>query len=281
MQIGRFTLRLLSAGRFRLDAGSMFGLVPRVRWEKLVQADNQHRMELGLNCLLIEDGRERILVDTGMGDKLSPKRKSIYGLEGEDSLITNLASLGINEFDLTKVILTHLHFDHSGGATRPEGEEIKPRFSRASYIVQKGEYETACSPDELNRASYLKENFVPLEEAGNLKLIEGDSEIIPGVKVLVGGGHTPFHQMVMVESGSEKFVFWGDIIPTRWHLRLPYIPAYDRSPEETLALKKKMLKESLEEKWKMAFSHDPECGIGVLEEKDGELVVCEIEKVIR
>ena len=279
MKLGNFTLRLLSAGRFRLDAGSMFGLIPRVMWEKVVRVDEEHRMELGLNCLLIQNEREKILVDTGIGDKLTPKKKTIYNLKGENRLLENLASLGLRETDITKVILTHLHFDHSGGATRLNDQNLVPVFERAAYFVQKGEYERAASPDELSRASYLKENFIPLEEKGNLKLIEGDSGIIPGVKVLVTKGHTPFHQMVRVESGVEKFVFWGDLIPTRWHLRLPYISAYDRVPAETLEVKKKMIKKSLDEKWKMAFPHDPDLGICYLGEEGKGLVAREVEEL--
>jgi glyoxylase-like metal-dependent hydrolase (beta-lactamase superfamily II) len=250
----------------------MFGLIPRVMWEKVVRVDKEHRLELGLNCLLIETGKEKILVDSGIGDKLTPKKKAIYALEGENNLIKNLASLGLKETDIAKVILTHLHFDHSGGATRSAGQNIVPVFDRASYFVQRGEYKRAHSPDELSRASYLKENFIPLEEKGHLKLLDGDSEIIPGLRVKVTKGHTPFHQMVIVEGGAEKLAFWGDLIPTHWHLRLPWIPAYDRMPEETLELKKKMIEKALEEKWKMAFPHDPEVGICYLEEEGGELV---------
>jgi len=256
----------------------MFGIVPKALWGKMVKVDKENRIEVGMNCILIEIGKEKILVDTGIGDKLSPKKRMIYGLEGKNILGESLAKIGVKERDITRVIPTHLHLDHSGGATKFQREEVVPAFENAIYYVQAGEYRRANSPNELSRATYLKENFVPLEEKGKLKLLDGDMEIISGVKVEVTKGHTPFHQIVVVESEGERFGFFGDLIPTQWNLRLPYIPAYDMAPEETLMVKKQIIKRCLDEKWKVAFPHDPELGICHLEEKDGEVVAVEIEK---
>lgn len=286
MKLGDFTLQLLSAGRFRLDGGTLFGLVPKTLWGKLIEVDSKNRMEIGMNCLLIERENEKILVETGFGDKLTPKKKAIYGLEGENILAESLSRIGLKETDITGVILSHLHLDHCGGSTKFHGKDIHrmaspivPVFENAFYYIQRGEWQRAKSPNELYMASYLKEDFIPLEETGRLKLIDGDTEIIPGVKAVVTKGHTPFHQIVIIESEGESLVFFGDTVPTQWNLRPTYITSYDSVPEETLEVKKKMIRTCIDEKWKVAFYHDPFLGICSLEEKNGEVVAVEIEKV--
>ncbi len=265
LRLGPWTIHPLRSGTFALDGGAMFGSVPRVLWERTNPADEANRIELACRHLLIEGaapadgGTGRcILVDTGLGNKLSAKEVRIFCVEQpEHALETALKSAGFSREQVTDVIPTHLHFDHAGGATIVEGDEVLPAFPNATYYTQKYQWELANHPSLKDRASYIPDNFLPLERHGRLEILDGPGEIAPGVEILVGNGHTDGHQMVKVSGAGETVVFMGDTIPTATHLRLPFIMGYDLRPLETLAEKQRLLAQAAVEGWWLFFDHDP------------------------
>ena len=264
MILGRWTIHFLRSGTFGLDGGAMFGSVPKVLWERTHPADEANRITLALRHLLIEGEGRRILVDTGMGQKWSEKQVRMFRIEQpEHALDGALEGAGCSREEVSDVILTHLHFDHAGGATvadesaKPDSE-IVPAFPNARYYTQRSQWELANHPSPKDRASFIPDNFVPLERHGRLELLDGGEEIAPGVEILVGNGHTDGHQMVKISGGGETMVFLGDTIPTTSHLRLPYIMGYDLRPLETMAEKQRLLARAGEEGWWLFFDHDPE-----------------------
>lgn len=262
MDLGQVKIFPVSDGTFRLDGGAMFGVVPRNIWEKANRPDEQNRVLLGLNPLLIQAEGKNILVDTGIGEKGDEKFNSIYCVEKKESLPASLGLLGLSPADIDIVICTHLHFDHAGGNTVKENGLIRPAFPRARYIVQRGEWEAATSPNERTRASYRPDDFLPLMDSGQLELIEGDGEIIKGVNVFRTSGHNRDIQLVSVRSEGKTAVFLGDIIPTTTHLRLPFIMGYDLFPLETLKAKREILAQAASERWLLVFEHDPVAKMG-------------------
>jgi glyoxylase-like metal-dependent hydrolase (beta-lactamase superfamily II) len=258
MQLGNYRLRSLNAGSFRLDGGAMHGVVPKTLWSTLVPCDEQNRVPYSTSCLLIEGDGRRILVETGNGDKHPPKERRIYDLE-DRTIVTALAEIDVTPASIDLVVLTHLHFDHAGGATRLEGAVLRPTFPRARYVVQAREVEDATHPHERNRASYQERDFIPLLAAGVLDLVEGEAEVAPGVRVLPSPGHTRGHQSVLVDGGDgQRALFLGDVVPTSVHVRLPFIMAYDLEPAVTLDTKRRLFERALAEEWLLCFGHDPE-----------------------
>ena len=269
LHIGPWTIHPLRSGTFALDGGAMFGSVPRVLWERTNPADEANRIELACRLLLIEDGQRRILVDTGLGDKLTAKEVRIFRVEQpEHALETALKRAGFSREQITDVIPTHLHFDHAGGATMVEEGEIVPTFPNATYYTQKSQWELANHPSLKDRASYIPDNYIPLERHGRLEILDGPGEIAPGVEILVGNGHTDGHQMVKVTGGGETAVFVGDTIPTTTHLRLPFIMGFDLRPLETLAEKQRLLAQAVAEGWWLFFDHDPQ--VAAVKVRSGE-----------
>lgn len=260
MKFGRFEVYPISDGRFRLDGGAMFGTVPKVLWSRQEHADENNRIPLNLGCLLIKTPRgHNVLVDTGLSSKYDKNRKflDIYCVERPATLREQLKERGLSPEDIHLVVNTHLHFDHAGGNTEyGEGGKVLPAFPKARYLIQKDEWEDACHPHERNQASYLEENFAPLEDYKAIDLVSGEYEIEPGLKVLRSGGHTRGHQCVTVASEGETAVFLGDLIPTRSHLPLPYIMGYDLYPVDTLESKRRILGEAVEKNWTLLFQHD-------------------------
>ncbi|MBI4376797.1 MAG: MBL fold metallo-hydrolase [Elusimicrobia bacterium] len=260
MKFGRFELFPLSDGFFRLDGGAMFGTVPKTLWCRHEPADEHNRIPLCLGSLLIKTPKGRhVLVDTGLSSKYERNAKfnDIYRVERRVTLRDELKGLGLLPGDVDLVINTHLHFDHAGGDTEysDEGKAV-PAFEKARYLMQKEEWEDANHPHERNKASYMEENFAPLQDYRRLELVSGDYEIEPGLKVLRSGGHTRGHQCVMVESEGETAVFLGDLIPTSSHLPLPYVMGYDLYPLDTLEAKRSLLAEAREKNWTLIFQHD-------------------------
>ena len=255
--LGDATLTMVNGGDFRLDGGAMHGVVPKTIWNRLVSCDDKNRCTYATNCLLIEVGGRRVLVETGNGDKFPPKLKDIYGIDHDRSVVAALGELGVEPDSIDVVVLTHLHFDHVGGATRRTASGVEPVFRRARHVVQRAELEAAHHPHERNRASYLPENIEPLEAAGLIDAVEGAAEVVPGVRVVPTPGHSHGHQSVLIDGGSgEKALFLGDVVPTSVHVPLPWVMGYDLDVEATLASKKRLYRTALDEKWLLLFGHD-------------------------
>jgi glyoxylase-like metal-dependent hydrolase (beta-lactamase superfamily II) len=268
--VGDARVSVLHDGTIALDGGAMFGVVPRVVWEKRDPPDERNRVTLGLNVALIESGGKRVLVDTGMGDRWSEREVRMYGIDRSTTLLGGLRARGLAPEDIDVVVNTHLHFDHAGGNTRREGDGVVPTFPRARYVVQRGEWEDARHPHERSRASYREDDFVPVAEAHQLDLIDGETEVAPGVRALPVGGHTTHHQMVLVESGGETLVVPTDLLPTASHLPLPFVMGYDLFPVATLEAKRQLLRAAVEHRWRILFYHDARTPVGrVRREGDG------------
>jgi glyoxylase-like metal-dependent hydrolase (beta-lactamase superfamily II) len=268
MKLGNLEFHLISDGYCYLDGGAMFGVIPKPLWEKKAPPDVRNRIQLAMNCLLIFVGGKRILVETGGGDKWSPKLRDIYNLEGP-RLLDGLRHYGLQANDIDVVVNTHLHFDHCGGNTRIEKGRVVATFPNARYIVQRGEFEHATHPTERDRASYFAENYVPLEEAGKLSLLEGDRAIAPGVELIRVPGHTANMQCVKLSGGGKTAFALADLVPTTAHLPLPWIMAYDLYPMTTLENRKKWIPEIVREGWLALFVHDPATPAAYLRDRDG------------
>jgi glyoxylase-like metal-dependent hydrolase (beta-lactamase superfamily II) len=267
--MGDARVTLLQDGTIALDGGAMFGVVPRVVWEKRDPPDERNRVTLGLNVALIESGGKRVLVDTGMGERWTEKEVRMYRIDRATTLMGGLRAHGLGPEDVDVVVNTHLHFDHAGGNTRLEGGRVVPAFPRARYVVQRGEWDDATHPHERNRASYRADDFRPVAEAGQLDLIEGEAEVAPGVRAVRVGGHTTHHQMVVVERGGETLVVPTDLLPTASHLPLPFVMGYDLFPVATLEAKRKLLEAAAEGGWRILFYHDARTPLGRVR-RDGE-----------
>jgi glyoxylase-like metal-dependent hydrolase (beta-lactamase superfamily II) len=268
--LGSFEIYGLQDGTFHLDGGAMFGVVPKVLWQTKFPADEKNRIKLSLNCILIKTPKDLILVETGIGAKLDKKSSDIYVIKREPGLIPSLRTLGFEAEDINFVINSHLHFDHCGGNTFQNQEgEVVPTFSKAKYIIQKGEWEYALHPCERDRASYLTENFLPLAKYDLVHLIERNQKVSEGVEVVLVPGHTAYHQCVKVQSQGKILFFLGDLVPTTAHIGLPYIMSYDLFPLETLKNKKKYYEMAIKQDWILAFNHDPEHYFGKVI-KEGE-----------
>jgi len=273
--VGDARVTVLHDGTIALDGGAMFGVVPRVVWEKRDPPDERNRVTLGLNVALIESGGKRVLVDTGMGERWSEKEVRMYRIDRSTTLLGGLRARGLGPEDIDVVVNTHLHFDHAGGNTRVEGGRVVPAFPRARYVVQRGEWDDATHPHERSRASYRADDFLPVAEAGQLDLIDGEAEVAPGVRAVRVGGHTTHHQMVVVESGGETLVVPTDLLPTASHLPLPFVMGYDLFPVATLEAKRKLLDAAVEGGWRILFYHDPRTPVGRVR-RDGEAYTLEV-----
>jgi glyoxylase-like metal-dependent hydrolase (beta-lactamase superfamily II) len=269
MKLGDLEFHILSDGHVYLDGGAMFGVIPKPLWEKQAPADARNRIKLAMNCLLVFAGHKRILIETGAGDKWNPKFRDIYNLDGP-RLLDQLLHYGLHPQDIDVVINTHLHFDHCGGNTRIEKDKVVATFPHARYIVQRGEFEHALNPTERDRASYFNDNYVPLQQAGKLSLLEADRAIAPGVELIRVPGHTANMQCVKLSGGGKSAFAFADLVPTAAHLPLPWIMGYDLYPMTTLENKKRWIPEVFHEGWIALFSHDPNVPAGYLRERDGK-----------
>jgi methylmalonyl-CoA epimerase len=268
--LGDLELISLSDGVFRLDGGSMFGVVPKPLWEKRAPADERNRITLAMRPLIVR-GARTMLIDAGLGDKESAAFHDRYGVDRTRNLDHTLAEAGLTPGDIDIVLATHLHFDHSGGFTvRDAGGKLRPRFPRAQYIVRRGEWDDATGLPGGNSASYLPDNYVPLADAGVLQLVDDDATIMPGVKVRRTGGHTMHHQMVMIESGGKTAAFVADIMPTTAHVSDRWITGFDLYPMDTLAAKKRFVSDAVEKRTLVFFEHDPAVAAGYIREEDGK-----------
>ncbi|MBI4265601.1 MAG: methylmalonyl-CoA epimerase [Acidobacteria bacterium] len=269
MAWGDLELVSVSDGLFRLDGGAMFGVVPRPLWETRLPVDDRNRVLLSMRPLVVEAEWGRMIVDCGAGDKMDAKQLDMYGFDRTRHLDHALADAGLSAESIDVALATHLHFDHFGGATRRDGAALTPRFPRARYAIRAAEWEDATHPHERNRASYLQDDFVPLKEAGVVAFYEGDQSIEPGVRVVRTGGHTGQHQIVFVESGGRTAVFTADLIPTTAHVQNAWIMGYDLFPMDTLAFKKRFIREAIDREYLIFFEHDPFVAAGYIRERDG------------
>ncbi len=264
--VGRLKCHALEGGRQHLDGGAMFGVVPKPLWEKRIAPDARNRIPLALRCVLVEHDTGLVLIDTGLGNKEDAKFRDIYGVEnagqqGRTQLEDALAALGVTAGDVRWVIDTHLHFDHAGGNTfRDEAGAVRPSFPAATYVVQQRELDFARHTNERTAASYLRHNFEPI----TFRLIDGETEVLPGIRCLPTPGHVPYHQSVLVESGGERACFLADLVPTSAHLPLPWIMGYDMEPLVTLESKRRLYARAEAEGWLLWFEHDPEVVAGRL-----------------
>ncbi len=292
MQLGDYRVEIIPDTEFRLDGGAMFGVVPRVVWERVSPPDEKNRIRMNMNCVFIDTGRDKILIETGIGEKWSEKQTDMYGIFREKPLAETLfENAGCRPEDITIVVNTHLHFDHAGGNTildlrfeisgslgskNPRSEIPIPQFPNARYLVSASELQHADSPHERDRASYLSENWEPLREVGQLEAMPDDYEVVPGLKMQTIRGHSETMQTWRLDRGGQTMYGFADLIPTRHHLPLPWIMGYDLYPTETLAFKREVLPRAFEEGWLCLFYHDLETPVSQIQELEGKLVATPI-----
>jgi glyoxylase-like metal-dependent hydrolase (beta-lactamase superfamily II) len=278
MRFGDFDVTPLLDGFFRLDGGAMFGSVPKVLWERRAPADEKNRITMGLRPLLVRTPDHAVLIDAGIGDKMSAKDTAIYAIDRKPGLEAALAQAGVAPADVDIVIATHLHFDHVGGFTKVVDGKLVPAFPNAKYYIRQAEWEDATHPHERNRASYLPENFVPLLDAGVVHFTEGDLDILPGISVRRTGGHAMHHQLVRIESGGRTGIFTADLMPTAAHVDIPWIMGYDLYPMDTLFYKKQFVPEAIRGEYVIFFEHEPAIAAGIIRERDGRLTIEPVEE---
>ena len=277
--IGDFELTIVSDGTYFLDGGAFFGVVPKTMWSRKATADEQNRLDAGLNSLLIRTGSKNILVETGIGNKLPEKLVQIYKQPAQ--LLDNLHAVGVAPEDIDIVINTHLHFDHCGWNTVRRGDGFVATFPKAKYYAQRGEWEHGRRQLERDAISYMSPNYDPLVESGQMELIAGDREIVPGVSVKVFPGHTANMQAVIVSSGADggkkTACYISDLIPTSWHLDLTWVMAFDVFPLDTIESKKNYYARAIPERWLTVFTHDDATPWGYIERGEkGRLGVKEL-----
>lgn len=267
MQLGSFELHALETSRFQLDGGAMFGTVPKPLWSKKIPADEQNRIPMAARVLLVRDlkSKRNLLIDTGMGEKWDEKKVQIYGIDYSITLQKNLQSLGLSEKDITDVLITHLHFDHTGGSTeRNQKGELQPTFPNANYYVQQKNYAWAIEPNPREAASYLAENFVPLYETGQLVLCDGAEDAQhkiawPGLRIWLSNGHTKAMQCPLIQLEGQSFFFPADLIPTTAHLPVPWVMGFDIDVVQTIQEREEVLQQASKNSWILIYEHDPFC----------------------
>jgi len=261
--LGDFELTIVSDGTYFLDGGAFFGVVPKTMWSKKVTPDEQNRLDAGLNSLLVRTGKKNILIETGIGNKLPEKMVQIYKQPAK--LLDNLHAAGVAPEDIDIVINTHLHFDHCGWNTVRHDGKIAPTFPRAKYYAPEGEWQYARHPSERDAISFISENYDPLVESGQMTLLRGSEEILPGISVKTFPGHTAHMQAVIVSSGGLTACYISDLIPTSVHINITWGMAFDLYPLETIESRKKYYAQAIPERWLTVFTHDDETPWGYVE----------------
>jgi glyoxylase-like metal-dependent hydrolase (beta-lactamase superfamily II) len=255
LTLGDFELTAVSDGTYRLDGGAFFGVVPKVMWEKKVKADAENYVPVGLNSVVVRTGQHTVLIETGIGNKLPERLIRIFGQPAK--LLDNLNAAGISPEDIDIVINSHLHFDHCGWNTMLNDGKIVPTFPRAKYYAPEGEWQHGRLQLERDAISYISENYDPLIKTGQMELLQGDQEIVPGISVRVFPGHTLHMQAVIIQSGSQTACYISDLIPTSAHIDLTWVMAFDLLPLRTIENRKRYYAQSIPEKWLTMFTHDP------------------------
>jgi glyoxylase-like metal-dependent hydrolase (beta-lactamase superfamily II) len=274
MQIGNYTVHVIQDAQFRLDGGAMFGVVPRKLWSQVCPPDDENRIRMNMNCVLVDTGAEKVLIETGIGDKWPAKHVSVYGIDRLRPLGETLRQqTGVSAEEITIVVNTHLHFDHAGGNTKLSQQgKVVATFPNARYFVSRAELDHAEHPTERDRASYLPDNWRPLVESGQLEAKDANYEVVPGLTLETTPGHNRSMQCWRLERDGETMFGFADLVPTRAHLRLPWIMGYDLYPVETLAAKKRLLPEAAQNHWLCLFYHDADEPVCRLTEGEKEFV---------
>lgn len=273
MQLGDYRVEIIPDTEFRLDGGAMFGVVPRTLWSRRCPPDDQNRIRMNMNCVFIEAGNERILIETGIGEKWSAKHESMYGITRVRPLVETLRDkTGMRPVDISIVVNTHLHFDHAGGNTfLDETGKAVPTFPNARYFISQSEVEHAENPGERDRASYLPENWQPLAESGQLELKDAEYEVVPGLRMETIAGHNRSMQCWRLRFGQETLFGFADLVPMRAHVPFAWVMGYDLYPVETVEAKKRLLPQAADEGWLCLFYHDPDEPVCKLVHEDGKL----------
>jgi glyoxylase-like metal-dependent hydrolase (beta-lactamase superfamily II) len=273
MKLGDLEFWLVTDGAFRLDGGAMFGIIPRPMWERVYPPDDRNRIRMSMNSLLIRTAGKWILIETGAGNKSGAKRNDIYALEPPPRLPENLLARGVTPDQIDIVINTHLHFDHCGWNTHLVEGKAVPYFRNAQYIVRRGELAHAKVPNDRDRATYFLDNFVPMEESGQWRLLDSDAEVVPGIELINVPGHTEDMVCVRLRGGGRTVFFFADLVPSAAHLPYVWLPAYDMEPLVTVANKKKWIPQAAREGWIVIFSHDEKTPGGYLREHGGHYLL--------
>jgi len=283
MKLGSLEIFPASDGPFKLDGGQVFGIVPKALWSRLMNCDHRNRVTIAMTSLVVRHPDGIVLIECGTGRKHNAKMHDIYGLSDDIELVKSLGGLGIRPEDVTAVILSHLHHDHAGSCTRladarcreqkDKAECSVPTFPSARYFVQRGEWEQATAPNPITRGTYLPENLLPLKKAGQLKLLDGDGELLDGISVRVTGGHTDFHQATIVQSQGAGVIFAGDAAPLVTCLRPAYNTAFDHHPVETMRAKAELFDLAIRRGWLIWFYHDPHTAAATLKHSTDPPVV--------
>jgi len=272
LEIGHFKCAAIDTGIQRLDGGAMFGVVPKTLWSQLIPADEKNRIPLALRCLYLESNDRRVLIDCGIGEKFNGKMNTIYGIENTPGGITQaLINKGIDPLTITDVILTHLHFDHAGGATSycEHTQQYVPTFKHATYHLQKNALAHAQNPNPKDKASFRTQDWQPLLAHGVLNLIDGPHMLFEDIQLIVSNGHTDGQQLVLVHTGHTPILYCGDAIPTASHLAVPYVMGYDLHPVLMMQEKEALLKQASQEKWILFYEHDPVIAASHITEEQG------------
>ncbi len=258
-KIGDFELYFLNDGEFWLDGGGYFGVIPKVLWSKMVTPDEKNRVVIKSNPMLVKTPEHNVLIDPGLGNKWTEKQIKIWKIKNEPSVIESLAEIGMTPDDIDVVVATHLHFDHMGAGTRfDENGKAIPVFRNAVHYIQRGEWEDATHPNERTKGTYFLENYMPLHEAGLVKLIDGNVKVVPGISVEVTGGHTKHHQIIFAKSQGETAVYFGGITSSVNHVRVAYTMAFDLYPVEIMESRRELYPRAIEENWLVCLEHDPD-----------------------
>lgn len=277
MRFGDFEINTFVEQRFKLDGGSMFGVIPRSLWGKMIPPDENNLIDMHTNLFVLKAHGKSFIFDTGLGDTLSDREKKVYTAQGVSDMENGLKGLGLTPDDIDYVVLTHLHTDHSGGSVKIDEGRFVPRFGRASYVASKDEWKSAMNPNERTSAVYVPDRYRALEDSGRLELIDGNTELMPGVRAVFTGGHTKGHFALEMESGGKKVYYYADIFCTSHHMPVAYVPAVDLYPDETMAIKRDKLPEIIGDGVVMAFDHDINMPFGRVRQDGRRLVVDKVE----
>ena len=273
MKFGDYRVEIVPDCEFRLDGGAMFGVVPRNLWSKFCPPDDQNRIRMNMNCVFIEAGKERVLIETGIGDKWSEKHRTMYGIDRQRTLAESVKAIaGVSPEEITIVVNTHLHFDHAGGNTKLDNSgKAVPQFPNARYFVSQAEHEHAERPGDRDKASYFPDNWRPLKDSGQLELKPAQYEVLPGLSMETHPGHNRSMQCWRLQRNGRTLFGFADLVPMSAHVPFAWVMGYDLYPVETVEAKKRLLPQAAREGWTCLFYHDPEQPLGRIVEEEGKL----------